>query len=46
MTDGVAIGSAIIAPFLVVLRESIEAALIVGIMWAYLDKTNNKEYQR
>ena len=46
MTDGVAIGSAIIAPFLVVLRESIEAALIVGIMWAYLDKTDNKEYQK
>ena len=46
MTDEVSLGSAIIAPFLVVLRESIEAALIVGIMWAYLDKTNNKEYQR
>ena len=38
--------SAIIAPFLVVLRESIEAALIVGIMWAYLDKTDNKQYQK
>ena len=46
MTDGISIGSALVAPFLVVLRESIEAALIVGIMWAYLDKTNNKEYQR
>ena len=46
MTDVVAVGSAIVAPFLVVLRESIEAALIVGIMWAYLDKTGNKEYQK
>lgn len=46
MTDGISIGSALVAPFLVVLRESIEAALIIGIMWAYLDKTNNKEYQR
>ena len=46
MTDGISIGSALVAPFLVVLRESIEAALIVGIMWAYLDKTNNKEYQK
>ena len=46
MTDEVTLGSAIIAPFLVVLRESIEAALIVGIMWAYLDKTDNKQYQK
>ena len=46
MTEVVSIGSGIIAPFLVVLRESIEAALIVGIMWAYLDKTDNKQYQK
>ena len=46
MTDGLAIGSALVAPFLVVLRESIEAALIIGIMWAYLEKTNNKESQK
>ena len=46
MTDGVSLGSAILAPFLVVLRESIEAALIFGIMWAYLDKTDNKQYQK
>jgi high-affinity iron transporter len=46
MTEVISIGSGIIAPFLVVLRESIEAALIVGIMWAYLDKTDNKQYQK
>lgn len=46
MTEAGLISSGIIAPFLVVLRESIEAALIVGIMWAYLDKTDNKEYQK
>ena len=46
MMEAGLISSGIIAPFLVVLRESIEAALIVGIMWAYLDKTNNKEYQK
>ena len=46
MTDAGLISSGIVAPFLVVLRESIEAALIVGIMWAYLDKTNNKYYQK
>ena len=46
MTEAGLISSGIVAPFLVVLRESIEAALIVGIMWAYLDKTNNKYYQK
>lgn len=46
MTDGGLISSGIIAPFLVVLRESIEAALIVGIMWAYLDKIKRPEFQK
>jgi len=46
MTDGGILSSGIIAPFLVVFRESIEAALIVGIMWAYLDKIERPDYQK
>ena len=46
MVEAGLISSGIIAPFLVVLRESIEAALIVGIMWAYLDKIERPEYKK
>ena len=46
MVEAGLLSSGIIAPFLVVLRESIEAALIVGIMWAYLDKIERPEYQK
>jgi len=46
MADVWLISSGIVAPFLVVFRESIEAALIIGIIWAYLDKIEKPEYQK
>ncbi len=35
-----------LAEFIVMFRESIEAALIVGIMLAYLHKTKNQEHEK
>ncbi len=36
----------VLSSFLITSRETLEAALVVGIVLAYLNKTNNKQYQK
>jgi high-affinity iron transporter len=33
-----------IASFLITFRETLEAALIIGVVWGYLARTNNRQY--
>ena len=33
-----------IASFMITFRETLEAALVIGIIWSYLVRTNNKQY--
>ena len=36
----------VLTSFLITSRETLEAALVIGIVFAYLNKTNNQQYKK